>query len=583
MAAHSSSSKQKKDRLAWWREARFGMFIHWGLYALPAGIWKGREIKGLGEWIMRNANIPIPEYEQLAGQFNPVKFNAEEWVGLAKRAGMKYIGITAKHHDGFAMFRSPCNPYNIVDATPFRRDPMKELAQACHKAGIRLCFYYSQAQDWHAPGGAGKIEESVDGNWCRPTVAPEAFARYLEEKARPQITELLTQYGPVGLIWFDTPVAITRDQSLALRDLVHRLQPDCLVSGRVGHDLGDYGSLGDNQIPVGRVTGDWETPATLNDTWGYRKNDHNWKPVKYLLYLLVDLASKGVNYLLNVGPTGEGEIPAPSVASLETIGRWMAVNSEAVYGTSASPYPCEFEWGRITQKDKTLFLLFTRWPEKTFRLYGLRSKVKRVVLPAACAAAIPFRQTRAKNQDRHVLEIDLPATPPDEYVSVVKLELAGKVDADESLLQQPDGSIVLPAYRAAIRGGAGAEPPVIGRSGMTERWTKPGAGLDWTFKLWVPGRFRVVVLTTGHRGYRRSQFGTHTVRVTVGGAAVVGRAGMCDVEQVVDPDPYVVVRSVIGAVEVAAEGWCVVVLEGLEVAAVAAGLSVCGVVLMLET
>lgn len=500
MTSRSSPSIQKKDRLAWWREARFGMFIHWGLYALPAGIWKGQEISGLGEWIMRNGKIPIPEYEQLARQFNPVKFNAEEWVGLAKRAGMKYIGITAKHHDGFAMFRSPCHPYNIVDATPFRRDPMKELAAACHKAGIRLCFYYSQAQDWHAPGGAGKIEECVNGSWTQPTVAPEAFARYLEEKAKPQITELLTQYGPVGLIWFDTPVAITRDQSLALRDLVHRLQPDCLVNGRVGHDVGDYGSLGDNQIPAGRVTGDWETPATLNDTWGYRKNDHNWKPVKDLLYLLVDLASKGVNYLLNVGPTGEGEIPMPSVERLEAIGRWMAVNGEAVYGTRASPYPGEFEWGRVTQKDKTLFLLFTRWPGKTFQLYGLRSKVKRVVLPAARATTIPFRQTHDKNQDRHVLELDLPATPLDEYVSVVKLELAGKVDVDEALLQQPDGLIVLPAYRAIIHSGAGTEPPVIDSGGMTERWTKPGASLDWTFKLWTPGRFRVELLTTssGH-------------------------------------------------------------------------------------
>ncbi|NCP34646.1 MAG: alpha-L-fucosidase, partial [Armatimonadetes bacterium] len=210
-------TQQNADPLAWWREARFGMFIHWGVYAVPAGEWQGERIPSLGEWIMRNAKIPIAEYEKLAEQFAPVKFDAEEWVAIAKEAGMKYLVITSKHHDGFAMFKS-AHPYNIVDATPYRQDVMAALAAACAKAGIRLCFYYSQAQDWHAPGGAGHWEEDPGVGWWSQQVEPERFAQYLEEKAKPQVRELLTQYGPIGLIWFDTPVVITREQSTELRD-----------------------------------------------------------------------------------------------------------------------------------------------------------------------------------------------------------------------------------------------------------------------------------------------------------------------------------------------------------------------------
>ncbi len=495
---------ERDERLRWWREARFGLFIHWGLYAVPAGFWKGRPVASIGEWIMRNAKIPIDEYEGLAKQFNPVRFNAEEWVSLAARAGMKYLVITAKHHDGFAMYDSPCTEYDLVDATPYGHDIMADLAEACQRHGLKLCFYYSQAQDWHHPGGAGHWEHGAD--WHQSAIAPEAFAAYLEEKAKPQVRELLTQYGPIGLIWFDTPVTITEPQSAEFAALVHELQPDCLVNGRVGHDQGDYSSLGDNQIPRGPVTGDWETPATMNDTWGFKSDDHHWKSVGDLLYLLVDLASKGVNYLLNVGPTAEGLIPPESVERLEAIGRWMDVNGEAIWGTTGNPWPWEFEWGRVTVKPGRLFLLCYRWPG-TLRLAGLRNRVTGARLLADPLRAVPFRQ------EAETLVLDLPADRPDPLVSVIEVSLAGELDVDTTPAPQSSGLVVLPGYLADR---AAAPETTINRGGSVTDWRQPGSALSWTLKLTRPGRYAVRVVL-GSPWHRRPPPGGQTVTVTAAG------------------------------------------------------------------
>jgi alpha-L-fucosidase len=429
----AASSMSQDEKMKWFREAKFGLFIHWGLYALPAGTWKGKQIPGIGEWIMNRAKIPVKEYEQLAKQFNPVKFNAEEWVQLAEDAGMKYIVITSKHHDGFAMFGSKVTKYNIVDATPFKRDPLKELAAACARHGIRFGFYYSQSQDWHEPGGAGNT-------WDFPSDAEKsksgAYDEYLRQKAEPQVKELLTGYGPVCLIWFDTARMMNvNNRGQRFLDIVHTLQPACLVDGRLGVK-GDYRSMGDNRIPNQVVHEDWEVPATLNNTWGYKSYDNNWKSPEEVTFKLVDIVSKGGNYLLNVGPTAEGVIPQASQDILRTVGRWLKINGEAIYGAGPTPFGEELGIPDPTRKDRrgnpvfiakkdwrcttqpgTLYIHLFKWPDGSFELPPIKEKVTKAYL-----LADQQKKALAVKQDIQKCSITLPPTSPDKMDSVLVLE-----------------------------------------------------------------------------------------------------------------------------------------------------------------
>lgn len=514
LTARASASELERDRrLKWFREARFGLMIHWGLYSVPAGEWKGKLIPGLGEWIMNRAHIPISEYEQLAPQFNPVKFDADAWVRMARDAGMKYIVITSKHHDGFAMYGSKASKYNIVDATPFRRDVMKELAAATQKYGLKLCFYYSQTQDWHEP-------DAVGNDWDFSPETKKDFARYLEEKVKPQVTEILTNYGPIGLIWFDTPRNITKEQSQELVDLVHKLQPDCLVSGRVGHGLGDYDSAGDNQISVGQVKRDWETPVTMNDTWGFKRDDQNWKPTNILIQQLVQVSSRGGNYLLNVGPTSEGLIPQPSVERLTEVGKWLKVNNEAVYGAAPSPFPYELPWGLLTTKPGRVFLHVFKWPQKALVIYGLKSKVRRAYL-LSDRKGLKFTQQADAKMDHYALNIELPASAPDKNDSVIVLEVQGETEADTSLLQQPDFSVTLPAFLSETHK-VGDQGLRLDTRGVVERWLNKDEWLNWDFKVNHPGTFEVVLLTSEQK-YGRDWEGGHTVEIEVAGQKLKGQ------------------------------------------------------------
>ena len=395
------------DKMTWFRDAKYGLFIHWGLYSVPAGEWNGRKIPGLGEWIMNREQIPVAEYSQLTNRFDPVQFNAEAWVQMAQDAGMKYIVITSKHHDGFAMYHSLVSPYNVYDATPFHRDPIRELAEACARHHIRFGFYYSQAQDWHEPGGAGNTwdfgpDEGKDKSG--------AYDHYLQSKAEPQVKELLSNYGAVCLIWFDTPRMMTGVRGQRFVDLVHSLQPACLIDGRLGAS-GDYTSTGDNAIPSTEEKGDWETPATVNHTWGFKQDDTDWKSPGEILFKLVDIASKGGNYLLNVGPDSTGVIPVVCQSNLLTVGRWLKLNGDAVYRADRSPFGEEFGDYSAKLKDRSgqpVYLQFTDWrcTAKPGKLYFTIFKMPRD------GFALPnFRNDIARAyflNDRH--QVSLPIT-----------------------------------------------------------------------------------------------------------------------------------------------------------------------------
>jgi len=425
----AEAAPEKARRLAWFHEAKYGLFIHWGLYAIPAGEWKGARIPGIGEWIMNRARIPVAEYEALARQFNPVKFDADAWVRLASDAGMKYIVITAKHHDGFALFDSKVSRYDVVDATPFKRDVLKELAAACAKQSMRLGFYYSQAQDWHDPNGAGNT-------WEFGPDEKKDFDKYLREKAEPQVRELLTGYGPVALVWFDTPRMMTASRAQRFTDIVRSLQPDTLIDGRLGA-AGDYVTTGDNVIPAAVQADAWEVPATINHTWGYRKDDHDWKSAGDITFKLLDIVSKGGNYLLNIGPMADGTMPPPSEYVLRTVGDWLKINGEAVYGAGSTPFGDELgelsakgardlrgqplalartEY-RITTKPGKLFVTFFQEPRVPFELPPMKNTVTRVY-QLADRKPVELKRENGKV----ILNIARPVLDPMATVVVVEIE-----------------------------------------------------------------------------------------------------------------------------------------------------------------
>lgn len=424
------TTSERDQRMKWWREARFGMFIHWGLYAVPAGEYKGQRSTRIGEWIMEWANIPRAEYEKFAPQFNPVKFDAREWVGIAKNAGMKYIVITSKHHDGFALYHSKVSDYDIIDFTPYKRDPIKELAAEARRQGLTFCFYYSIV-DWHHPSqyvdAPGKDPTAGNRTTKMRPGGKEEYVKYM----KAQLRELITNYDP-AVLWFDGEWQDwwTEEDGQDLYRFVRDLKPKIIINNRVGKGRqgmqgmnktdrqysGDFGTP-EQQIPPSGLPGvDWESCMTMNTTWGYKFYDAEWKTTETLVRNLIDVASKGGNYLLNVGPMANGLIPQPSVERLAGVGKWMKVNGEAIYATTASPFPTQLAFGRATSKPDKVYLHVFDWPmDGTLKVPAIRKPIKKAYL-LANRSALDY------TQGSEGVTIAVPAKPLDEIATVIVLE-----------------------------------------------------------------------------------------------------------------------------------------------------------------
>jgi alpha-L-fucosidase len=477
------------DRLQWFRHDKFGMFIHWGPYASLGGEWDGRQVKvgENAEWIMEKLEIPVAEYRDLARGFNPVEFDPAQWVQLAKDAGMRYLVFTSKHHDGFAMYDSGVSDYNIVDWTSFGRDPLEELAQECRRQGIRFGFYYSHREDWDEPFAYGNTWD-FDFD---PEQNLDAFERkYLDTKAKPQLRELLTDYGEIALVWFDRGI-YTQEQARDFAEIVRGFQPNCVINGRIGSYgqelLGDYQNTGDNMMPPGGIEEYWETPQTLNQTWGYSRFDTEWKTPPEVIRRLVEIVSKGGNYLLNVGPDGLGRIPQTSIDILTRVGEWMRSNDESIYGTSASPFG-PLPWGFVTVKESTLYLHVFDWPrDGVLELRGLRNEVRSVSPLGEPSEEWGF------GRKGNTLTVEVPAESLDPIDSVLVLQIEGAPEVDPiPAAPNDDGSFRLD-YLTAVTSGEAVKR--FNRKGgfHISKWKRPGDEVTWHLDVPRPARYEMTL------------------------------------------------------------------------------------------
>jgi len=411
-AIRQETAAEQDARMEWWREAKFGLFIHWGLYAVPAGVYGDRDDHG--EWILYRAPVPLEEYKGYADQFNPQNYAPEAWVRYAVEAGMKYIVITAKHHDGFALYPSEVSDWNIADATPYGKDLLAPLVEAAHAAGLKIGFYYSQAQDWVHPGGGKNKYKEGDG-W--EAAHKGDFDDYLNNIARPQIREILKRY-PIDIMWWDSPVWMNAERGEAMARDVLEIRPDMITNNRIGGvNIGGDIHTAEQFVPASGFPGDWETCMTMNDHWGYSAADDNWKSTTELVQKLIEITSKGGNFLLNVGPTADGIVPEPSVERLKAVGDWLDVYGESIYATGRSPFEY-LSWGAATRKGDSVYLFVNDWPSDGELRVPLTSAIRKASLVGGSGESLWTRST----SDRLIIQV--PETAPNQHSSVIELQLA---------------------------------------------------------------------------------------------------------------------------------------------------------------
>ena len=474
-------------RAALFDDSNYAMFIHWGLYSNIANKWKDTTYYGISEWIMnpRRAGIPVAEYMAEAKKFNPVNFDAKAIAKLAKDAGMKYIVVTSKHHDGFAMYDSKVNDFNIVKATPFARDPMKELAKACKEEGLGFGFYYSHNQDWTFPGGNGGPTTNEKGEVV-------GFDYFFKEKCLPQVKEITTQYGDIAMVWFDTPGDMEKKYVEELVDIVRKNQPNAMISGRAGHGLGDYLSLGDMNIPTKNVKGLWETVDVTNDSWGYAWYDENWKSPKLILKNVISTVARGGTYMLNVGPKPDGTIPVQAATFLRTSGSWIKRYPQVVYKAASSPWGHVLPWGDVTVAGNALNLSVYNWPlDGEIFLPGVSNEIE-----SANLWVNGKKQKITTSRKNGWLSFKLPYKRPEKLVSVIEVSLKGEPKVDETFGVDPVFPTIIPVDMAVAKGCTILEKRWMEKFGewktieQAQDWT-PSASVTWEVDIMEPGYYQV--------------------------------------------------------------------------------------------
>lgn len=493
---------------SWFRKLRCGAFLHWGLYAIPGGVWKGREVDYIGEWIQALLRIPNEEYSQLAREFNPVDFDADKLVSAFARAGLGYLVFTAKHHDGFCLFETQYSDYNSMNS-PCHRDFVRELSEACARHGVKMGLYYSHCLDWHEKDGCdprpvGKNMGlcSWGNDWDFPDQGEKDFGRYFQGKVLPQVQELMTHYGPISVFWADCPFPdVTAERARQLVDLVHRLQPRCLVNSRICgvEKMGDYGTLGDNEVPAGVSPEDFPSEGiiTLNDTWGYKRHDHHWKSVRAVEGILLDSAQAGANLLVNFGPDGQGNLPAPCWDFLEELARWHRQVGEALHGDGRNPLPQTLSWCRLLGRGRTLWIFPTGKAGDSASLSGVEGELASCTVPVE---RLPNGDWRLSGLEE-LAEKNLPAVmtfrEEPRYDHRLRLQ-NGILTLAASQGRLFHGERERKAGEGAFVGPAGETMGDAGHSFMTpmglRNWGNPQDSIQWTCLL-PAGKYQIRLLT----------------------------------------------------------------------------------------
>lgn len=519
-----------EQRMAWWRQARFGCFIHWGVYSTYGGEWNGKPFRGYAEHMMRIQKIPLAEYEKrVVSIFNPIKFDADQWVKLIKAAGMRYVVITAKHHDGFAMYPSAVTRYNIRDATPFRRDPMRELRDACRRHGLRFGFYYSHAFDWEhadAPGNDWDYDNPAGDRglhggllWYdqHPDLLDKA-RRYVDQKAIPQIVELLKNYQP-DMLWFDTPSKLPLSENIRIMKATRAADPNVVINGRLargaGHSFGDYKNTGDRAAEIVPTEGDWETIPTTNESYGYHKFDLSHKPVSHFIQLIAKAAARGGNVLMNIGPMGDGQIDPRDAQILRDIGAWLKVNGASIYPSRRTPLPVP-AWGESTRNGNTLYLHVFDWPRDGKLVVG---GMKNAVIRAYLLADRRQRTLKTNRLNPNDLVINVPVRPLDAANTVIALQVRGNPEVNPVRLVAGDQTNVLRVFDGDLHGTKFRFGDGKALRAYILDWTDPNDWVGWKVRVNQPTEYEVSVkyttASTSSRGTYSLTIGDQALQATV--------------------------------------------------------------------